>query len=166
VRLDHGRGALGERTAASYGYAISALLRQLLIEERLPAAWRSCGSQPIPPSDAARDSARLDALRARALVLTLYCSGVRREEATALETAEVLRGSHPGEADVRGKGDRVWTVFLDAAALEAIRAYINARGTGDMRKWVFVSHGNRRRRNDRLSPWSVWRIVKQLAKGR
>jgi site-specific recombinase XerD len=28
---------------------------------------------------------------------------------------------------------------------------------------VFVSHGNRRRRNDRLSPWSVWHIVKQFA---
>jgi site-specific recombinase XerD len=29
---------------------------------------------------------------------------------------------------------------------------------------VFVSHGNRLRRNDRLSPWSVWHIVKQLAR--
>jgi hypothetical protein len=39
-------------------------------------------------------------------VLTLYCSGLRREEVTALETAEVLAGAQPGEADVRGKGDR------------------------------------------------------------
>src|SRR5690242_11190391 len=30
--LDHRRGGLTERTAATYGYAISALLRQLLIE--------------------------------------------------------------------------------------------------------------------------------------
>jgi site-specific recombinase XerD len=28
---------------------------------------------------------------------------------------------------------------------------------------VFVSHGNRRRGNDRLSTWTVWAIVKQLA---
>jgi site-specific recombinase XerD len=97
------------------------------------------------------------------LVLTLYCSGLRREEVTALERAEVLGGAQPGEADVRGKGDRERTIFLDAAALDAIRAYVNARGPGDTRKWVFVSHGNRRRRNDRLSPWSVWRSVKQLA---
>ncbi len=192
--LDHRRGGLSERTAASYAYAVSALLRQLLIEERLSAsvslerlrlglrealargdyvrrkvdprieqfvAWAA--AQPIPPGDGVRNLARLDALRARALVLTLYCSGLRREEATALETAEVLNNSQPGEADVRGKGDRERTIFLDGAALDAIRAYVNERGPGDTRRWVFVSHGNRRRRNDRLSPWSVWRIIKQLA---
>jgi site-specific recombinase XerC len=81
-----------------------------------------------------------------------------------LETAEVLGSAQPGEADVRGKGDRERTVFLDPAALKAISSYVNARGPGDTRKYVFVSHGNRRRRNDRLSPWSVWNIVKQLAK--
>src|SRR6266851_5225909 len=34
--LDHRCGGLTDRTASSYAYAISALLRQLLIEERLP----------------------------------------------------------------------------------------------------------------------------------
>ena len=53
---------------------------------------------------------------------------------------------------------------LDAAALEAIARYVEARGPGDRRRWVFVSHGNRRRRNDRLSPWSVWAIVKKIAR--
>jgi site-specific recombinase XerD len=120
-------------------------------------------AQPIPPGDGARDMAHLEALRARALILTLYCSGLRREEVTALETIDVLGRDRPGETDVRGKGDRERTIFLDTAALEAIRAYINGRGPGDTRRWVFVSHGNRRRRNDRLSPWSVWHIVKQLA---
>jgi integrase len=193
--LDHRRGGLSVRTASSYAYAVSALLRQLLIEGRLPAAvsleklrlglrealargdylrrkvdpriddfiaW--VAEQPIPPPEDGHNSAHLEALRARALVLTLYCSGLRREEVTALETAEVLGGAEPGEADVRGKGDRERTVFLDAAALEAIRSYVQARGPADNRPWVFVSHGNRRRRNDRLSPWSVWNIVKTLAR--
>src|SRR5215470_6084146 len=31
-------------------------------------------------------------------------------------------------------------------------------------RWVFVSHAKRCRRHNRLSSWSVWRIVKQLAK--
>jgi site-specific recombinase XerD len=97
-------------------------------------------------------------------VLTLYCSGMRREEATVLESAEVLRGAEPGEADIRGKGDRERTIFLDRAAVDAIRLYVDARGAGDTRRWVFVSHGNRRRKNDRLSPWSVWAIVKKLAR--
>jgi integrase len=193
--LDHRRGGLSERTASTYAYAISALLRQLLIEEWLPptisleklriglreslargdyerrkvdpridafVAW--VAALPIPRADGGRGTARLDALRARALVLTLYCSGMRREEATALESAEVLRGVQPGEADIRGKGDRERTIFLDPSALAAIREYVEARGPGDNRRWVFVSHGNRRRRNDRLSPWSVWAIVKKLAR--
>jgi integrase len=192
--LDHRRGGLTDRTASSYAYAVSAVLRQLVIEERLPSsisleklriglreslargdyerrkvdpridafvAW--VAARPIP-QEGGRNGARLDALRARALVLTLYCSGLRREEATALETAEVLRGTQPGEADVRGKGDRERTVFLDAASLQAIQRYVEARGSGDRRRWVFVSHGNRRRRNDRLSPWSVWAVVKKAAK--
>ena len=179
--LDHRRGGLAERTAATYAYAISALLRQLLIEERLPSSlsleklrlglreslargdylrrkvdpridafvqW--VAAQPLPPADGVRDAARLEALRARALVLTLYCSGLRREEATALETVDVMGSLEPGEADIRGKGDRERTIFLDAAAVAAIAEYVEARGAGDQRRWVFVSHGNRRRRNDRL----------------
>ena len=193
--LDHRRGGLAERTAATYAYAISALLRQLIIEERLPSSFsleklrlglreslargdylrrkvdpridafvQWVAVQPLPASDGARDTARLEALRARAMVLTLYCSGLRREEATALETVDVLGSIEPGEADIRGKGDRERTIFLDAAAIDAIADYVEARGAGDQRRWVFVSHGNRRRRNDRLSPWSVWHILKQLAR--
>jgi integrase len=192
--LDHRRGGLTDRGAASYAYAVSALLRPLLIEERLPAsisleklrlglrqslsrgdyvrrkvdprldafvAW--VAERPIPPEQEGDNTARLVALRAKALVLTVYCSGVRREEVTALLTAEVLRAAQPGEADVRGKGDRERTIFLDPPAVDAIRQYVRARGPLDMRPWVFVSHGNRRRHGDRLSPWTVWSIVKNLA---
>ena len=83
---------------------------------------------------------------------------------TALQIVEVLRAARPGEADVRGKGDRERTVFLDPTAVTAIRDYIRARGPSDRRPWVFVSHGNRHRRSDRLSPWTIWAAVKQLAR--
>jgi integrase len=193
--FDHRRGGLSERTASSYAYAIGALLRQLMIEERLPASvsleklrlglrealahgdylrrkvdpridafvvW--VAAQPTPPIDGFHNSAHLEALRARALILTLNRSGLRREEVTALETAEVLGGTLPGEADVPGKvienGRSSWMPRRWMPS----RAYVNARGPGDTRKWVFVSHGNRRRRNDRLNPWSVWSIVKNLAR--
>jgi hypothetical protein len=36
--LEHRRGGMRERRASSYAYAISALLRQLLLDERLPAS--------------------------------------------------------------------------------------------------------------------------------
>ena len=45
---------------------------------------------PIPPASD-YNTARLIALRHRALVLTLYCSGLRREEATRTAKA---RGAH------------------------------------------------------------------------
>jgi integrase len=90
-------------------------------------------AQPVPPADDRRNSnsVHLEALRARALVLTLYCSGLRRTEMATLEIGEVLGGPEPGEADVRGNGDRERTVFLDPATLEVIRAYVNARGVAD-----------------------------------
>jgi integrase len=134
------------------------------VDPRLDAFVAWVAARPVSPASDGDNTARLLALRARALVLTLYCSGLRRDEVTALQTVEVLRGATPGEADVRGKGDRERTVFLDPAALDAIRQYLRARGVGDSRPWVFVSHGHRRRGNDRLSPWTVWLIVKQLAK--
>jgi hypothetical protein len=192
--LDHRRGDLSERTASSYAYAISALLRQLLIEERLPAGvsleklrlglrealahgdylrskvdpridafvgW--VAALPIPDSDGARDSAHLEALRARALMLTLYCSGLRREEVTALETAEVLGGPLPGEADVRGKGDRERSVFLPRRwmpfalmSTHADRAICASGSSSRMATDVGA--------DDRLSPWSVWSIVENLAR--
>jgi hypothetical protein len=150
--LDHRRGGLSDRIAASYAYGISALLRQLLIEERLPlgisleklrtglrqslsrgdnkrrkvdprlvafVVW--VAARPIPPGDGKHVWARLEALRARALVLTLWSSGLRREEATKLEVAEMLFGAEPGEADVRGKSGCERTIFFDYAAVEAIR---------------------------------------------
>jgi site-specific recombinase XerD len=97
------------------------------VDPRIPAFVAWVAAQPLPEARGDK-TARLVALRARALILTLYCSGLRREEATALETAEVLRAAQPGEADVRGKGDRARTVFLDAAALEAVQRYVEARG--------------------------------------
>jgi integrase len=124
------------------------------VDPRLDAFVAWVAARPIPPTSD-DNTARLIALRDRALVLTLYCSGLRREEATALQTADLLRSAQPGEADFRGKGDRERTIILDPAALRAVRDYIRARGPGDRRPWVFVSHGNRRRRTDPLSPCRV-----------
>jgi hypothetical protein len=114
---------IGLREALAHG---DCLRRK--VDPRIDAFVAWVAAQPVPLADGTRNSACLDGLRARALILTLYCSGLRREEVTALETAEVLGGAVPGEADVRGKGDRERTVFLDAAALDGIRAYVNARG--------------------------------------
>ena len=86
-------------------------------------------ARPLPPSDGARDTARLEALRARALVLTLYCSGLRREEATALETVDVLGSIEPGEADIRG-WDRIGCMRRRVVRFESGSAPVCSKSIG------------------------------------
>jgi hypothetical protein len=83
--------------------------------------------------------ARLEALRARALMFTLCCSGLRREEVTALEAAEVLGGPQPSEAEVHGKGIGSGRPFWIPRRSRP-SGLVNTRGPVDTRKWVFVSH--------------------------
>lgn len=47
------------------------------VDPRIDAFASWVAAEPIPQADAERGVARLEALRARALVLTLYCSGLR-----------------------------------------------------------------------------------------
>jgi integrase len=193
--LEHPERPLAPRSAATYAHGVAAFFRQLAADgalppglslERLRAGLRQALirgdyerrrvdpridafvawviAQPVPADDGT--TARLDALRARALVLTLYGTGVRREEATKLRVGDVLHGEVPGEADIRGKGDRERTVFFDDAALAAIRAYVEERRRAERRPspYLFASHGNRRRADGRLHPRTVWAIVKALAR--
>lgn len=97
---------------------------------------------PIPQADRMRNTAELEALRARALVLTFYCSGLRSEEATALETSEVLGGTQPGEADVRGKGGRAgaWPGRADRGVALTKAGFLSLAGLGRPRPQTPVRH--------------------------
>jgi len=117
-------------------------------------------------AESASPDARLRVFRDRALLLVLFTTGMRRREAARLDRRDVDDG-RARQALITGKGDRERVVFFDDDTREAIRAYIEARR--DAYAPLFVRHHGmpknpgRAGERLRLSPQSVWKIVKTHA---
>jgi site-specific recombinase XerD len=138
------------------------------IDRRLPLLVTHVLGLPLPPPTERRGIRRLELLRDRALLLTLFCTGMRRDEAARLDRFDVEDG-HADRALITGKGDKERVIFFDAQTQAAIRAYLEARC--DTLAPVFLRHDNRRGRSAghggerwRLSAQSVWAIVKRYAR--
>jgi site-specific recombinase XerD len=110
---------------------------------------------------------RLEFLRDRAIILTLYTTGMRREEVSRLNRADVQDGRSE-EALITGKGDKERVVFFDTPTLKVVREYLVARN--DNYQPLFIQHRTGRGMpkaggsNFRLSPFSVWAVVQKWAK--
>jgi site-specific recombinase XerD len=138
------------------------------IDRRLPILVTHVLEQPLPPAAERAGARRLEVLRDRALVLTLFCTGMRREEVSRLNRVDVEDG-WADRALITGKGEKERIVFFDEITQEAIRSYVQARG--DALAPLFLRHDNNRgpvaRHGGeawRLSPQSVWGIVKRYAR--
>jgi integrase/recombinase XerC len=138
------------------------------IDRRLPIVVTHAMDAEVP-SDAERGGVkRLEVLRDKALLMVLFCSGMRRAEVARLDRVDVEDG-WADRALITGKGDKERWVFFDAETQEAVRAYLEARN--DSLTPLFLRHDNHRGKAAghggerwRLSPQSVWGIVKRYAK--
>lgn len=137
------------------------------IDRRIPLIVTRAKSLPLPPASERKGARLLEALRDRALLQTLFCTGMRREEVARLDRQDVEDGA-TDRALITGKGDKERVVFFDAETLAAIRAYLDARG--DTHAPLFLRHDNRRGRTPghggrkwRLGAQSIWLIVKRYA---
>jgi site-specific recombinase XerD len=138
------------------------------IDQRLPLLVTHVLELQEPPPTVRRGVGRLELLRDRALLLTLFCTGMRREEVSRLDRFDVQDG-YADRALITGKGDKERVVFFDARTQAALRQYLEARK--DSLAPVFLRHDNHRGRSAghggerwRLSPQSVWGIVKRYAR--
>ncbi len=116
---------------------------------------------------------KIELLRARdrAILLTLFASGVRISELTQLRTANV--NLKRGEFTVRGKGDKLRLVFLSPDAIAAIQAYSKLRT--DNNPFLFVNHTQvgqtatkqmealDSKKGAGLTPRSIQRMIKKYA---
>jgi site-specific recombinase XerD len=141
-----------------------ATYRTPRIDNRLYQIVQYVEALPLPAGgEAAR---RLEALRDRALLRTLFCTGMRRAEVVSLDRSDLDDG-WADQALISGKGERERIVFFDQPTLALIRAYLEARA--DRYRPLFVRHNRTRARpgaagvNLRLSPQSVWLVVKKYA---
>jgi site-specific recombinase XerD len=138
------------------------------IDQGLPLLVTRVMEQPEPAPTERRGVKRLELLRDRALLLTLFCTGMRREEVARLDRVD-LQDGWSDHALITGKGEKERVVFFDEPTLGAIREYLAARN--DSLSPVFLRHDNHRGRSAghggerwRLSPQSVWAIVKHYAR--
>jgi site-specific recombinase XerD len=138
------------------------------IDQGLPLLVTHVLSLAVPSANERGGVKRLEVLRDRALLLTLFCTGMRREEVSRLDRYDTQDG-WADRALITGKGEKERVVFFDERTQSAIRDYLLARN--DTLAPVFLRHDNHRGRSAghggerwRLSPQSVWAIVKQYAR--
>jgi integrase/recombinase XerD len=135
------------------------------IDRALPLVVVAAENEPAPAGED-RKRERLEVLRDRAVLHTLFTTGMRRDEVSRLNREDVDDG-WSAQALITGKGEKERVVFFSDEALDAIRTYIEARA--DRLAPLFLRHDKRRGRakgsgeNFRLSPWAVWHLVKRYA---
>jgi site-specific recombinase XerD len=143
-----------------------AAYRTPRIDQGLPLVVTYVMDLPLPAPDGHNDARRLELLRDRALLLTLYGTGLRRAEVAALNRTDVDDG-WADRALVLGKGSKERVVFFDPDSLAAIRTYLAARA--DAHRPLFLRHDKGRGRarpggeNYRLSPQSIYDVVRRYA---
>ena len=97
-------------------------------------------------------------LRNHALLLTLYATAGRASEVRQLTRAQVEGAER---AEVRGKRRKLRTLYLDAEARQALKAYLDQRGE-DGNNFVFVSH--RRKTKKPMTTAALWDVVNEASK--
>jgi len=97
-------------------------------------------------------------LRDRAILETLFSTGLRLSELCALDRHIDL---DRGELTIRGKGDKLRIVFLSEGAKKTIKAYLEKRGDTDPA--LFLSYTRMEKPLDRITPRAVERMVASRA---
>lgn len=136
------------------------------VDRRLPAIVVVADDRVLPPPSPGSLAKRLELLRDRAILHTLYTTGLRRAEAASLNRSDVQDG-WADQALITGKGGKERVVFFEEEALEAIREYLAERA--DRFAPLFIRHDRGRGQPGpggsryRLSAHSIWQIVKDYA---
>jgi site-specific recombinase XerD len=107
----------------------------------------------------------IKALRDRAILETLFSTGLRVSELCSLDRD--LAAIRRGEFSVRGKGGKIRVAFLSDRAKAAINNYLQARRDTDNALFVDIGRNYektmRRSENLRISARAVQRLVKHYA---
>lgn len=108
----------------------------------------------------APDTKDLKGLRDKAILELLFSTGLRVSELCALNSDIDL---NKDEMSVRGKGDKVRVVFFSNSAKDVIKEYLSKRKDMDESLFISLSKIGKNGENNRLTPRSVERLVKQYA---
>ena len=103
------------------------------------------------------------AYRDRALLETLFSTGLRVSELCALDRDEI--NVDRGEIAVRGKGGKIRLVFLSEEAKKKIKDYISERKDVDPALFIRIPKNNKFEKFDklRMTPRTVQRLIKKYS---
>jgi len=103
-------------------------------------------------------------LRDRAILETLFSTGLRVAELIALDREQIKFTSDNEilEVSILGKGGHPRTVYFSKRALKAVHGYLKSRK--DKEKPLFIRYKGPKNPSKRLTPRSVESIVKKYAK--
>ncbi len=100
------------------------------------------------------------AFRDRAVLELFFSTGLRVSELASLNKDLDLSKD---EFSIRGKGEKVRVVFLSESAKDAVRKYLKSRKDFDEAMFVQFSNNKSEKKNMRLTPRSIERLVKKYA---
>ena len=130
------------------------------VDPELPALISYYDNLRLPEGQGRRARIdRLNVLRARAIVHTLYASGGRVSEVASL-TREMVLDGRLDEVHLVGKGGQPRVILLTSEAMRAMQAYIAERNDGYA--GLFISHG--RGYGNPLGRGTIWAVVKKAAR--
>jgi site-specific recombinase XerD len=102
----------------------------------------------------------VSALRDKAILHLFFSTGLRVSELASLNRDLDLSKD---EFSIRGKGEKVRVVFLSEDAKDAIKKYLKARKDFDEAMFAQFSNNKNEKKNMRLTPRSIERLVKKYA---
>ncbi len=111
----------------------------------------------------APDISKIQGLRDRTILETLFSTGMRVAELVALnrEQIKIKPGIEELELSITGKGGRIRTVYFSKRALVWLKKYLEIRE--DKEKALFINYRSKRNASRRLTPRSIEKNIKKYA---
>ncbi|OGY57953.1 MAG: hypothetical protein A3C03_00940 [Candidatus Colwellbacteria bacterium RIFCSPHIGHO2_02_FULL_45_17] len=103
----------------------------------------------------------LHALRDRAILETLFSTGLRVSELCKLDR---FMNIDTGELPIRGKGEKLRVVFLSDRAKTNLKEYLKKRSDADEAMFISLSHAKKPKVLGRIGPRTVERLVSKYAR--
>lgn len=110
------------------------------------------------------DTTTIQGLRDRAIMETLFSTGLRVAELTSLNAEQINLKASDMELSVIGKGSKVRTVYISDRAMAWIKKYLAARQASSPALFINLGPNKDISKDKRLTTRSVERIIKHYVK--
>lgn len=114
----------------------------------------------------AMEGSDISSMRNRVIFLMLATTGIRRSEITTMKIKDISTTHGKTIINITRKGEQEGMIVLSGTVHVFLKQYMEMRGITmqDKEEYLFVSHSTNGSEGDRLTPQSIYNIVKSIAK--